>query len=172
MTWQSKVPDDGTLRRVIEGASSFRDAAEQLHLSITCVRTHAERLGVRTQFRYGFEKLPSDTALKALLREARKGRGAEALARRLGVRTESLKEEADRLGVECRMQVRAGLPDDETLRREMLTCQSFAELAARYRVKDYMVRNQARRLGIPSPSRRGQPRGGHVRGWEMEASRG
>ena len=170
MTSTRMAPDDNTLRRVIEGSSSFRDAAENLHLSIRCVRTHAARLGVRTRFRYGVEKLPPDTALKALLRDARNGSGAEALARRLGVRTELLKEHAGRLGVDCRRQVRAGLPDDGTLRWDMLTCESFEELAARYRVAEHAVRNQAKRLGIPSPTRRGQPPGSRVQGGATEAS--
>lgn len=150
-----KAPDDGTLRRVIEASDSLREAAERLRLSTTCVRTHAHRLGVRTQFRYACERVPADRPLKALLKTAGKGRGMHALARRLGVSKNFVKQEADRLGVDPRMQVRAGLPDDETLRREMLTCEAFSELAERYHVKDHMIRNQARRLDIPAPSRRG-----------------
>lgn len=149
-------PDDEMLKRAITTSASFEEAAMRLGLAKTTVRKHAARLGVRTRFRYGRELLPSDTALKRMLREAEKGKGLHPLARRLGVTKKLLMEKADELGVSGRIVVRAGLPDDETLRREMLACRSFADVARRYAVHDHTIRNQAKRLGVPSPIRRGR----------------
>ncbi|SFM16240.1 hypothetical protein [Methylobacterium pseudosasicola] len=153
---ERKAPDDIVLKRVIQDSRSFADAAERLGLSKTCVRTHADRLGIRTRFRYGFEKIPqSDTVLKRMFRETRNGTGLSAVARRLGVRRKLLTEESDRVGVDGRRAIRRFLPDDETLRSDLLACRSFSDLARQYGVHEHNVRNQARRLDVPSPSKRG-----------------
>jgi hypothetical protein len=145
---------DEVLRQTVETSRSLREAATRLGVSQTYVRTRANRIGVRSQFRYGVEKLPPTEHLVGLLQDAHDGRGRLPLARRLGVQPEVLAEAADELGMDCRYVVRAGLPDDTTLRHDLLTCGSFSELAREYGVADHMVRNQARRLGVPAPSKR------------------
>ena len=111
-----KRPDDATLRRAITTSRSFEEAATRLGLGKTTVRKHAARLGVRTRFRFGCEMLPSDTALKRMLREAEKGKGLHPLARRLGVTKNLLMEKADELGVSGRFVVRAAATRSTTTR--------------------------------------------------------
>jgi hypothetical protein len=148
--------DDNTLRRAIERAPSFEEAASVLGMSKTWTRRQAERLGVRTQFRYGVERLPDDARLKRMLADAGRGRGMAELARRLGVTEALILEEGERLGVDPRRQTRAGLPDDATLKRELETCARFTDLARRYAVAPHTIRNQAKRLGVLSPTKRGR----------------
>jgi hypothetical protein len=151
-----RVPNDYILKHTIRASKTFADAAQRLGLSQTCVRKHAWRIYARPQFRYGVEKLPnSDFEMRNLFRASRDNGGLAPLARRLGVTRQLLAEECDRVGVNGRMRVRQGLPDDRTLRRDMLACESFAALARQYHVRDWTIRNQAKRLGIPSPSKRG-----------------
>lgn len=159
------APDDAVLIRVIPDSRSLQDAADRLGLSKTCVREHADRLGLRSRFRYGVEKIPGDDkTLKRLFAETHDKTGLAALARRLRVRSALLAEESDRVGVDGRRAIRKRLPDDATLKSDMLACFSFADLAREYGVQEYTVRNQAKRLGVPSPSRRaGFVTGGHVR---------
>ncbi|MEN3238310.1 hypothetical protein PUR29_33215 [Methylobacterium ajmalii] len=148
--------DDVTLSRVIQRAKSLEEAASLLGVSKTWTRRQADRLGVRTQFRYGVERLPDDARLKRMLADAGRGRGAEELARRLGVTVALILEEGERLGVDPRRRTRAGLPDDATLKRELETCARFTDLARRYAVAPHTIRNQAKRLGVPSPTMRGR----------------
>lgn len=148
------MPSDDVIRHAVEHSHSFEEAASRVGLSKTCVRRHASRLGVRTRFLYGKERLPSDVALKAMLVDASKGKGMAELARRLGVTRKLLSEEASRLGVDGRVKVGAGLPADVTLLAELQACERFLDVAQRYGVLLHTVRNQARRLGVPSPSKR------------------
>lgn len=147
------TPDD-VMRRAIETSRSFEEASAKLGLSKSCVRKNADRLGVRTRWRSGREKLPDDRTLRAMMLASRQGGGLAEIKRSLGLSWETIQYHAARLGLDCTKEVRPGLPDDETLRREMLACQRFSDVARRYGVHDHTIRNQARRLGIPSPTKR------------------
>ena len=151
MSW---ITDD-VFRRTVETSKSLQEAATRLGLSKSYVTKRASRIGVRSRFRYGVEKLPPAEQLVGLMQEARDGRGRLPLARRLKVRPEVLADAAGELGMDCRYVVRLGLPDDETLQHELETCASLSELAREYAVAEHTIRNQLRRLGIPAPTKRG-----------------
>ena len=119
-----------------------------LGVSQTTVAKHARRLGVRSEFRLGRERLPPDDILRGMLLEAGQGSGLKSLARNLHVTTTLLAAKAAEIGVDGRRQVRRGLPDDAALRQMISTCSSMSALAAHLGVADHHVRNQARRLNV------------------------
>lgn len=145
------VPADKTVKRIVETSTRLEHAATRLGLSKSCVTRHAKRLGVRSTFRYGAERLPRDEVLVPMLRETR---GIGPLADRLGVTRQLLTEKAESLGVDARFRDQAGLPGDITLLQNLLWCDRFSDLAREYGVPEHHSRNQARRLGVRSPSRR------------------
>ncbi len=147
------VPADSVIKRIVLSSTSLEQAACRLQLSKSCVTRHAKRLKVRSTFRYGVERLPPDEVLVSLLRDTR---GIGPLAERLGVTRMLLTEKAAELGIDARFKDRAGLPDDITLWQKLLWCDRFSDLAREYGVPEHHVRNQARRLGVPSPARRGK----------------
>jgi hypothetical protein len=147
------VPADRTVKRIVETSTSLEHAAARLGLSKSCVTRHARRLGVRSTFRYGVERLPPDEVLVSMLRDTR---GIGPLADRLGVTRMLLTEKAEQLGIDARFKDRAGLPDDVTLWQALLWCDRFSDVAREYGVPEHHIRNQARRLGVPSPARRGK----------------
>lgn len=145
---RNPLPNPGDLAAVIEASSSLKEAAAKLGVSQTTVAKHARRLGVRSEFRLGRERLPPDDILRGMLLEAGQGSGLKSLARNLHVTTTLLAAKAAEIGVDGRRQVRRGLPDDAALRQMISTCSSMSALAAHLGVADHHVRNQARRLNV------------------------
>lgn len=145
---RNPLPDSSHLAAVIEASSSLKEAAAKLGVSQTTVAKHARRLGVRSEFRLGRERLPPDDILKGMLLDAGQGSGLQSLARDLQVTPTLLAAKAAEIGVDGRRQVRRGLPDDAALRQMISTCSSMSALAARLGVADHHVRNQARRLNV------------------------
>jgi DNA-binding CsgD family transcriptional regulator len=168
LKFRRKAPDDQTLRRTIEESKSLYQAALILGLSVSCVRKHAHRLGVRSRFRLGREKLPDDDTLKHLLRNTT---SIAQLSRELDVRPELLSEKARSFRIDARRKVRKGLPDDAVLREDLLTCHTLQELADEYGVAERTVRNQLQRLNLPSPSKRRAMGLGHVSGFKRASSK-
>lgn len=156
---------DAHLRRAIQAAASLAEVARSLGMSVTCTRGHAKRLGARTRFRLGRERLPEPFTINAVLEECRTVR---ASARRLGVPPEVLREAMTRHGLEAPYKVRAGLPEDEALHRELVAATSLADLAHRWGVEVHTVRNQCKRLGVPVPTRREAAR---AAGWNPSYQR-
>lgn len=145
---RNPLPNPSDLAAMIEASPSLKEAAAKLGVSQTTVAKHARRLGVRSEFRLGRERLPPDDILRGMLLEAGEGSGLKSLARNLHVTTTLLAAKAAEIGVDGRRQVRRGLPDDAALRQMISTCSSMSALAARLGVADHHVRNQARRLNV------------------------
>lgn len=142
---ERQMLSDAEIANVIERSASLRQAGAQLGFGTTWARRQAKRLGVRSRYRLGAERLPDNATLARLLGEARSVQG---LATQLGVTPECLQARADDLGIDARRSVRSGLPDDETLTRDICEAESVSALARRYGLPYHTVRNQSRRLGV------------------------
>lgn len=75
-------------------------------------------------------------------------------AERLGLSERTAQRHARRLGVQSHYRTHEGMPADDKLFQDLYWCDSFRELADQYRVPEYAVRNEAKRLGVTSPSMR------------------
>lgn len=92
--------------------------------------------------------LPPDDVLRRLLVEAESSGGLKALSRRLGVGQVRLQAAADRLGVSGRVRYLVGLPPDDVVARDIRAASTYAEVARRYGVRDYQIRNRGKALGV------------------------
>ena len=96
---------------------------------------------------------PADEILRRAISTAR---SLDEVARAFGLEYSTVQRHAQRLGVRSLYTPRAGLPDEATLYGELYWCDSFRDVAERYAVPEHAVRNEAKRLGITAPSKRGE----------------